>query len=222
MLETPILGALTRGSRVATNVYQVLKAARGKQMLFFPARFDAHKVQAVHGYAYSMAVQLFNQTSGKSQSAVVSTEEQAAWWGGRAAARWPTPPSPASWATRPSHHGLRGYAPPRHPAHRAGGLPQRLRGHSLPVMDAVPALPRADDGRAGGGGPATGSTPAARHSVQPARRVRAPAWRRPAGLRGEPAPGVPDARGHRPRLAGVGRSRAEERDAWPTAVLPVT
>ena len=36
-LETPTLGALTRAnSRIATNVYEVLKAAGGKEVLFFP------------------------------------------------------------------------------------------------------------------------------------------------------------------------------------------
>jgi len=82
LLETPTLGALTRGSRVATNVYEVLKAARGKQVLFFPARFDAHEVQAADGYAYQIAVQLFNQNYGKSLSAYVSTDAQGDWWGG--------------------------------------------------------------------------------------------------------------------------------------------
>jgi nicotinate phosphoribosyltransferase len=82
VLETPTLGALTRGSRVATNVFDVLKAARGKQVLFFPARFDAHEVQAADGYAYQIAVQLFNQSYGKSLSAYVSTDAQGDWWGG--------------------------------------------------------------------------------------------------------------------------------------------
>src|SRR5688572_22282278 len=82
ILETPTLGALTRGSRVATNVYEVLKAARGKQVLFFPARFDAHEVQAADGYSYQVAVQLFNQNFGKSVSAHVSTDAQGDWWGG--------------------------------------------------------------------------------------------------------------------------------------------
>ena len=82
VLETPTLGALTRGSRVATNVYEVLKAARGKQVLFFPARFDAHEVQAADGYAYQVAVQLFNQNFGKSLAAFVSTDAQGDWWGG--------------------------------------------------------------------------------------------------------------------------------------------
>ena len=82
VLETPTLGALGRGSRVATNVYEVMKAARGKQVLFFPARFDAHEVQAADGYAYQIAVQLFNQNYGKSLSAHVSTDAQGDWWGG--------------------------------------------------------------------------------------------------------------------------------------------
>jgi nicotinate phosphoribosyltransferase len=85
MLETPALGALTRGSRVATNVYEVLKAARGKSVLFFPARFDAHEVQAADGYAYQIAVQLFNQNFGKSVRAFVSTDAQGDWWGGAGA-----------------------------------------------------------------------------------------------------------------------------------------
>jgi nicotinate phosphoribosyltransferase len=82
VLETPTLGALTRGSRVATNVYEVMRAARGKQVLFFPARFDAHEVQAADGYAYQVAVQLFNQNYGKSLAAHVSTDAQGDWWGG--------------------------------------------------------------------------------------------------------------------------------------------
>jgi nicotinate phosphoribosyltransferase len=82
LLETPTLGALGRGSRVATNVYEVMKAARGKQVYFFPARFDAHEVQAADGYAYSVAVQLFNQNFGKSLPAQVSTDAQGDWWGG--------------------------------------------------------------------------------------------------------------------------------------------
>jgi nicotinate phosphoribosyltransferase len=82
MLETPTLGALARGSRVATNVYEVMKAAGGKQVLFFPARFDAHEVQAADGYAYQVAVQLFNQNFGKSLKAYVSTDAQGDWWGG--------------------------------------------------------------------------------------------------------------------------------------------
>ncbi len=81
-LETPTLGALTRTTRVATNVYDVLHAAKGKEVLFFPARFDAHEIQAGDGYAYHIAVQLFNQTSGHTVKSSVSTDEQGDWWGG--------------------------------------------------------------------------------------------------------------------------------------------
>lgn len=82
MLETPTLGTLTRGTRVATNVYEVLSAARGKEVLFFPARFDAHEVQASDGYSYHVAVKLFNQTHGHAVQSSVSTDEQGDWWGG--------------------------------------------------------------------------------------------------------------------------------------------
>ncbi len=82
MLETPTLGALTRGSRVATNVYQVLEAAQGKDVLFFPARFDAHEVQSADGYAYHIAVQAYNSQHGRSTRSHVSTDEQGDWWGG--------------------------------------------------------------------------------------------------------------------------------------------
>ena len=85
LLETPILGALAEASRVATNVYAVLTAARGKDILFFPARFAHYKLQALHGYAYSLAVAAYNQRSGNHSRMLVSTEEQAAWWGGKAA-----------------------------------------------------------------------------------------------------------------------------------------
>lgn len=81
-LETPILGVLSRGSRIATNVYDVLKAARGKPVLFFPARFDAHEMQAADGYAYDMAVQRFNADFGGQLSPAVSTDAQGDWWGG--------------------------------------------------------------------------------------------------------------------------------------------
>lgn len=81
-LETPTLGALSRASRIATNVYQVLVAARGKPVLFFPARFDAHEVQAADGYAYFIAVQRFNLDYNAQQRALVSTDAQGAWWGG--------------------------------------------------------------------------------------------------------------------------------------------
>lgn len=82
MLETPTLGTLTRGSRIATNVYNVLVAAGGKPVLFFPARFDAHEVQAADGYAYQIAVQLFNRTYAHALDSFISTDAQGDWWGG--------------------------------------------------------------------------------------------------------------------------------------------
>jgi nicotinate phosphoribosyltransferase len=82
LLETPTLGTLTRGSRIATNVYNVLVAARGKPVLFFPARFDAHEVQAADGYAYQIAVQLFNRTYTHTLDSFISTDAQGDWWGG--------------------------------------------------------------------------------------------------------------------------------------------
>jgi nicotinate phosphoribosyltransferase len=82
MLETPTLGALTRGTRIATNVYAVLEAAGGKDVLFFPARFDAHELQAADGYAYHIAVQSYNHRNGRSTHSHVSTDEQGDWWGG--------------------------------------------------------------------------------------------------------------------------------------------
>jgi nicotinate phosphoribosyltransferase len=82
MLETPTLGTLTRGSRIATNVYEVLVAAHGKPVLFFPARFDAHEVQAADGYAYQIAVQLFNRTYAHKLDSFISTDAQGDWWGG--------------------------------------------------------------------------------------------------------------------------------------------
>ena len=83
ILETPILGVLTRASRIATNVYEVLQVANGKRVLFFPARFDLPEVQRLDGYAYWLAVQRYNMDYGQSVLPLVSTHAQAEWWGGR-------------------------------------------------------------------------------------------------------------------------------------------
>ena len=83
ILETPILGALAEATRVATNVYQVLAAANGKDVQFFPARFAHYKLQALHGYAYSLAVQAYRQRHERHSGMYISTDEQGAWWGGR-------------------------------------------------------------------------------------------------------------------------------------------
>jgi len=82
LLETPTLGVLTRSSRVATNVYETLVAARGKPVLFFPARFDLHEVQAADGYAYNIAIKRFNVDHSHEIGSFVSTDAQGDWWGG--------------------------------------------------------------------------------------------------------------------------------------------
>lgn len=71
-LETVYLGVLARRTLVSTNVRQVVEAARGKPILFFPARHDHHRVQTGDGYAAHVAGAIG-----------VSTDAQASWWGGR-------------------------------------------------------------------------------------------------------------------------------------------
>jgi nicotinate phosphoribosyltransferase len=82
VMETSTLGILARASRVATNVYNALVAANGKPMLFFPARFDVHEVQAADGYAYNIAVNRFNLDHASKLGPFVSTDAQGDWWGG--------------------------------------------------------------------------------------------------------------------------------------------
>jgi nicotinate phosphoribosyltransferase len=82
LLETATLGILTRASRIATNVYETLVAANGKPVLFFPARFDLHEVQAADGYAYNIAIERFNLDYGNLLRPYVSTDAQGDWWGG--------------------------------------------------------------------------------------------------------------------------------------------
>jgi nicotinate phosphoribosyltransferase len=89
LLETPTLGILSRGSRIATNVYRTMIAARGKPVLFFPARFDAHEVQAADGYAYDIGVQRFNLDFGEHVASLVSTDAQGDYWGGRGSGTLP-------------------------------------------------------------------------------------------------------------------------------------
>jgi nicotinate phosphoribosyltransferase len=81
-LETPTLGVLARASRVATNVYNTQVAANGKPLMFFPARFDVHEVQAADGYAYLIAVQRYNMDHSDHTVPFVSTDAQGDWWGG--------------------------------------------------------------------------------------------------------------------------------------------
>ncbi len=70
-LETVYLGSLARRSLVMRNVAEVVKAARGKDILFFPARHDHWLVQTGDGWAAHVAGAIG-----------VSTDAQASWWGG--------------------------------------------------------------------------------------------------------------------------------------------
>ncbi|MBV8601516.1 MAG: quinolinate phosphoribosyl transferase, partial [Candidatus Eremiobacteraeota bacterium] len=50
-IETLYLGVLARRTRIATNAREIVDAAHGKDVLFFPARFDHHQMQTGDGYA---------------------------------------------------------------------------------------------------------------------------------------------------------------------------
>ncbi|MDD2522837.1 MAG: nicotinate phosphoribosyltransferase [Anaerolineaceae bacterium] len=82
ILETSTLGILARASRIATNVYNTQVAVNGKPLMFFPARFDVHEVQAADGYAYLIAVQRYNLDYADHTGTFVSTDAQGDWWGG--------------------------------------------------------------------------------------------------------------------------------------------
>ncbi|MGH7756030.1 MAG: quinolinate phosphoribosyl transferase, partial [Vulcanimicrobiaceae bacterium] len=71
-LETCYLGVLSRRTRIATNAREILAAAGGKDVLFFPARYDHHLVQTGDGYAAYISGALG-----------VSTDANAEWWGSR-------------------------------------------------------------------------------------------------------------------------------------------
>jgi nicotinate phosphoribosyltransferase len=71
-LETVYLGSLARRTLIMRNVHDVVKAARGKQIFYFPARHDHWLVQTGDGWAAHV-----------SGAIGVSTDAQASWWGGR-------------------------------------------------------------------------------------------------------------------------------------------
>jgi len=70
-LETVYLGCLGRRSLVMRNVREVVEAAGGKPILFFPARHDHWLVQTGDGWSAHVAGAIG-----------VSTDAQASWWGG--------------------------------------------------------------------------------------------------------------------------------------------
>jgi nicotinate phosphoribosyltransferase len=71
-LETVYLGSLARRSLIMRNVKEVVDAAGGKQIFYFPARHDHWLVQTGDGWAAHVAGAIG-----------VSTDAQASWWGGR-------------------------------------------------------------------------------------------------------------------------------------------
>jgi nicotinate phosphoribosyltransferase len=71
-LETVYLGCLARRTLIMRNVREVVDAARGKPIMFFPARHDHWLVQTGDGWAAHVAGAIG-----------VSTDAQASWWGGR-------------------------------------------------------------------------------------------------------------------------------------------
>ena len=71
-LETVYLGCLARRTLIMRNVTEVVDAARGKPIFYFPARHDHWLVQTGDGWAAHVAGAIG-----------VSTDAQASWWGGR-------------------------------------------------------------------------------------------------------------------------------------------
>ena len=71
-LETLYLGVLARRTLISRNVRDVVAAAGGKPILYFPARFDHWQVQTGDGWAAHIAGAIG-----------VSTDAQASWWGGK-------------------------------------------------------------------------------------------------------------------------------------------
>ena len=71
-LETVYLGVMARRTLIMRNVREVVEAARGKPILYFPARHDHWLVQTGDGWSAHIAGAIG-----------VSTDAQASWWGGR-------------------------------------------------------------------------------------------------------------------------------------------
>ncbi len=71
-LETLYLGALTEGTKIATNTRDVVAAAGGKPVIMFGARHQAQEAQAGSGYAAYIG-----------GAVGVSTDEQGEWWGSK-------------------------------------------------------------------------------------------------------------------------------------------
>jgi len=71
-LETVYLGVMARRTLIMRNVREVVEAAGGKPILYFPARHDHWLVQTGDGWSAHIG-----------GSIGVSTDAQASWWGGK-------------------------------------------------------------------------------------------------------------------------------------------
>ena len=71
-LETVYIGTMARRSLIMRNVIEVVAAANGKPIWYFPARHDHWLVQTGDGWSAHIAGAIG-----------VSTDAQASWWGGR-------------------------------------------------------------------------------------------------------------------------------------------
>ena len=71
-LETVYVGCMARRTLIMRNVSEVVEAAGGKPIWYFPARHDHWLVQTGDGWAAHVAGAIG-----------VSTDAQASWWGGR-------------------------------------------------------------------------------------------------------------------------------------------
>ena len=117
-------------SRVATNVYEVLKAARGQADPVLPGplrrpRGAGRGRLRVPGGGAALQPELRQEprrlrVHGRAGRLVGR---------GRRRHRLPLRDRLLPGRHRGGDHGLRRHPPRRHPAHRARGLPQRLRGH---------------------------------------------------------------------------------------------
>ena len=127
-LETVYLGCMARRTLVMRNVREVVDAAGGKPILYFPARHDHWLVQTGDGWAAHVAGAIG-----------VSTDAQASWWGGRGVG---TVPHGADRGLRRRHRGGRARvrARLRRPdaGHRAGRLRRTTRcATALEVAEAL-------------------------------------------------------------------------------------
>ena len=189
-LETVYLGSLARRTLIMRNVSEVVEAARGKPILYFPARHDHWLVQTGDGWAAHIAGAIG-----------VSTDAQASWWGGKGIG---TVPHALIACLRRRHGG--------------GGarFADRFAGETNIVVlvdfenDSVQDVAR---GRGGARRPALGS--AARHLAHD----RGPLAARQHGTL-RPARRQPRARAARARRARRGRPPARAGSSSPAASTP--